>query len=52
MTKDDILLAVWEYDADVTTNTVEKHIASLRQKIVPYDAMIKTVRGYGYKIVG
>lgn len=51
VTKEDILASLWEYDTDVTTNTVEKHVASLRQKIVPYDFLIKTIRGYGYKII-
>lgn len=56
LTKDQITAHVWNYDADILPNTVEVYIKNLRNKI---DALfknkkplIKTVRGFGYKIGG
>lgn len=50
--KDTIISHVWDYNADVLPNTVEVYMRYLRQKIDdPYDKpLIKTVRGFGYKI--
>lgn len=50
--KETIVSHVWDYDADVLLNTVEVHIKYLRTKIDdPFDKkLIKTVRGFGYKI--
>ncbi|MEA2525264.1 MAG: two-component system, OmpR family, response regulator [Thermomicrobiales bacterium] len=44
---------VWNYDARDTTNLIEVHIRSLRQKLDdPYPgALIQTVRGAGYRFV-
>ena len=56
LTKEQIIAHVWDYDADVLHNTVEVYIKNLRQKIdrpFPKEApLIKTVRGFGYKIEG
>ncbi len=50
--KETIISHVWDYDADVLYNTVEVNIKYLRNKIdEPFDKkLIKTVRGFGYKI--
>lgn len=54
LTKENIMRSVWDYDADILPNTVEVYIKYLRQKIdksfPKSHAMIKTVRGFGYKI--
>jgi len=54
VTKDQILSHVWDYDAEVLPNTVEVYIGYLRKKIEqPFRSqseIIKTVRGFGYKI--
>ena len=52
--KDELINNVWEYEADILPNTVEVYIGYLRKKIdIPFpknEALIKTVRGFGYKI--
>jgi DNA-binding response OmpR family regulator len=50
--KEQIVSHVWDYDADILLNTVEVYIKYLRAKIdEPFGKqLIKTVRGFGYKI--
>lgn len=50
--KETIVAHVWDYDADILLNTVEVYIKYLRAKVdEPFDKqLIKTVRGFGYKI--
>ncbi len=54
LTKKQIISHVWDYEADVLPNTVEVYIRNLRNKIdQPFKNsknLIKTVRGFGYKI--
>lgn len=53
MSKQNIITHVWNFDADILPNTVEVFIAYLRAKIdkpFPGSGLIKTVRGFGYKI--
>jgi two-component system alkaline phosphatase synthesis response regulator PhoP len=50
MTRGRILSAVWEYDFDGGTRTVDTHVLTLRGKLGVYGGLIKTVRGFGYKI--
>ncbi len=52
--KEMIVAHVWNYDANVLLNTVEVYIKYLRAKVDdPFSTkMIKTVRGFGYKIEG
>ena len=56
LTKEQIIAHVWNYDAEILPNTVEVYIGYLRNKIdKPFGAkpeLIKTIRGFGYKIVG
>ncbi len=49
-TRDALLNAVWGYDADVTTRTVDVHIRRLREKIPVLSTAIQTVKPYGYKL--
>lgn len=54
LTKNAITQHVWDYDADILPNTVEVYIGYLRNKIEkPFvgKPLIKTVRGFGYKLV-
>jgi DNA-binding response OmpR family regulator len=50
LSKDQLLDHVWADDTRVQHNTVETFIANLRKKIGHGERVIKTVRGYGYKI--
>lgn len=54
LTKNNIIEHVWNYDADILPNTVEVYIGYLRNKIDKSfknkPELIKTVRGFGYKI--
>lgn len=53
LSKSTIMQHVWDYDADILPNTIEVYIKYLRAKIdKPFkgQGLIKTVRGFGYKI--
>lgn len=53
--RDELLDAVWGYDAMPTTRTVDVHIAWLRQKLEEnpkHPKYIQTVHGFGYKFLG
>jgi len=54
LTKNQIIAHVWDYDADILTNTVEVYIKNLRRKIdkpfINSKPLIQTVRGFGYKL--
>ncbi len=53
--KDELISNVWNYESDILPNTVEVYIGYLRKKIdEPFKDkpnLIKTVRGFGYKLV-
>jgi DNA-binding response OmpR family regulator len=48
VSKENIIAHVWDYESDILPNTVEVFIGYLRDKIG--GDVIKTVRGFGYKI--
>jgi two-component system OmpR family response regulator len=48
--KDQLLDHVWSDESRVQHNTVETFIANVRKKFGRHEMIIKTVRGYGYKI--
>jgi DNA-binding response OmpR family regulator len=48
VSKENIIAHVWDYESDILPNTVEVFIGYLRDKIG--GDIIKTVRGFGYKI--
>ena len=52
ISREELLNSVWGYDADITTRTIDVHVARLRQKMddgkdIP--KYIHTIRGIGYK---
>ena len=47
--RDRLLEQVWGYDRPVDTRTVDSHIRTLRAKLGSGAAIIKTLRGVGYK---
>lgn len=49
VTKEQIINNVWNYDANVLPNSVEVYIKHLRNKL-KNQALIKTMRGFGYRI--
>ena len=50
LTRDKILEAVWGYDFDGETRTVDVHVRTLRQKLGRCGELLQTVRGLGYKV--
>jgi two-component system phosphate regulon response regulator PhoB len=53
--RDNIIDAVWNYNTDddhyfSETRTIDTHIGRLRAKLGAAGDMIKTIRGFGYKI--
>ena len=48
VSKENIIAHVWDYESDILPNTVEVFVGYLRDKIG--GDIIKTVRGFGYKI--
>lgn len=48
VSKENIINHVWDYEADILPNTVEVFIGYLRDKLG--EGIIKTVRGFGYRI--
>jgi DNA-binding response OmpR family regulator len=49
-TRDQILDFLWGQDKAVIDRTVDVHIRNLREKLGPAGALIKNVRGVGYKL--
>ena len=47
-----LLNAIWGYDFDGASRTVDVHIRTLRQKLGEAGSCIQTIRGIGYKIGG
>jgi len=50
LSRDKILDAVWSYDFEGESRTVDMHIKSLRQKLGMAGEHIHTLRGVGYKL--
>ncbi len=52
LSREQLLCAVWGYDFDGDTRTVDSHIARLRTKLSDYGVShLKTVYGLGYKLI-
>jgi two-component system, OmpR family, alkaline phosphatase synthesis response regulator PhoP len=51
--REEILQEVWEYDSEVSSRTIDVHIAWLRQKLdnPQNPKFIQTVRGKGYRFI-
>ncbi len=55
LSREELLKNVWEYQPDVSTRTVDVHVALLRQKLEDnpqFPKFIMTVRGTGYRFAG
>jgi two-component system, OmpR family, alkaline phosphatase synthesis response regulator PhoP len=53
LSRSELLQHVWGYDADVSTRTVDVHVASLRRKVEDdprHPTLITTVHGMGYRL--
>jgi DNA-binding response OmpR family regulator len=52
VTKDELIIKLWGYDADVEYNNIEVYISFLRKKLsfISSKVTIETVRGVGYKL--
>ncbi len=50
-TRETLLIDVWQYEASVTTRTVDTHVRRLRQKLKAAGDYIETIRGVGYRFV-
>ena len=52
MSRTRILNKVWGYESDPLTNVVDVYIRRIRAKLEldPEHGLIRTVRGYGYKL--
>lgn len=53
LSRDHILMQVWQADKDITARTVDVHITRIRKLLAPfaYDQCIRSVRGEGYQLV-
>jgi two-component system phosphate regulon response regulator PhoB len=49
LTRAQLLDAVWNIAAEITTRTVDTHVKRLREKLGAAGALITTVRGVGYR---
>jgi two-component system alkaline phosphatase synthesis response regulator PhoP len=52
--REELMMEVWGYNADVNTRTLDMHIVRLRKKIennADSPQYLQTVRGIGYKFV-
>lgn len=52
LTREQLLNQAWGYDFAGQTRTVDVHVAQLRRKLEGCTAIIETVTGVGYKLVG
>jgi two-component system alkaline phosphatase synthesis response regulator PhoP len=50
LTRDKVMEAIWGYDFEGETRTLDMHISSLRQKLGLAGEHIKTIRSIGYKL--
>lgn len=48
MSRDDILLNIWNFDYDGDTRIVDVHVSKLRNKLKDAEVIIESVRGVGY----
>lgn len=54
VTREDLMMEVWGYEADVNTRTLDMHIVRLRKKLDSGEEthdFLQTVRGLGYKFI-
>ena len=54
ISRDELLRAVWGYESNTFTRTVDTHVRSIRQKLEEkphWPALIMTISGIGYKLI-
>ncbi len=49
LSRTQLLQAIWGSQVFIEDRSIDKHICTLRKKIHPYEAAVKTVSGIGYK---
>lgn len=50
LTREKIIQTIWNYDYNGEERTVDTHMKNLRAKLGQAGDIIKTIRGYGYKV--
>ena len=50
LSRDQIMQSVWDSPFEMESRTIDMHIMSLRQKLGEDGALIRTVRGVGYRL--
>ena len=50
LSRDQIMQSVWDCPFEMESRTIDMHIMSLRQKLGEDGALIRTVRGVGYRL--
>ncbi len=48
--KDKLLQALTGWDKEITSNAVEVYISRLRAKLEPYGVLLRSIRGFGYRL--
>lgn len=49
--RNELLSIVWGYSDASHSRTLDTHVKRLRQKLVPWESWLETVRGIGYRVV-
>jgi two-component system phosphate regulon response regulator PhoB len=50
LSRDTLLTAVWPTDSNIEIRTVDTHLRRLREKLGSAGQLIRTIRGFGYRI--
>ena len=49
VTRESIISNIWGYECDSDTRTLDTHMKLLRKDLGPYESLITTIRGVGYR---
>ena len=49
VTRESIISNIWGYECDSDTRTLDTHMKLLRRDLGPYEDLITTIRGVGYR---
>ena len=52
LTRERLLVNVWNYETEIETRTIDTHVRRLREKLGPEADWIQTIRGLGYRVAG
>ena len=50
VTREHLLINVWNYETEIETRTIDTHVRRLREKLGSEAAWIETIRGIGYRV--